>query len=50
VAPAFQFVFFIVGSDPVRFRPMMVPSVLEKFGYTAVIFFGIVDFVLGLAF
>jgi hypothetical protein len=32
---AWQFVFVVVGRDPVRFRPMMLPSVLEKFGYAA---------------
>ncbi len=29
----FQLVFFVIGSDPVRFRPMMIPAVLEKFSY-----------------
>ena len=33
VGLAFQFVFFVIARDPVRFRPMMIPSVLEKFGY-----------------
>ena len=32
---AFQFVFLVIARDPVRFRPMMLPSVLEKFGYFA---------------
>jgi hypothetical protein len=35
VALTFQFVFFVIATDPVRFRPMMIPSVLEKFGYGA---------------
>jgi len=32
---AYQLVFFVIAMDPVRFRPMMIPSVLEKFGYGA---------------
>jgi hypothetical protein len=35
VALAFQFVFFVIATDPARFRPIMIPSVLEKFGYGA---------------
>lgn len=27
------FAFFVIGSDPARFRPMMIPAVLEKLGY-----------------
>jgi hypothetical protein len=33
VALAWQIVFLVIGSDPQRFRPLMVPSVVEKFGY-----------------
>jgi hypothetical protein len=32
VGLAFQFVFLVIARDPVRFRPMMIPSVIEKFG------------------
>jgi len=32
---AFQFVFFVIAKDPVRLRPMMIPSVIEKVGYGA---------------
>jgi drug/metabolite transporter (DMT)-like permease len=32
---AWQFAFFFIARDPVRLRPMMIPSVLEKFGYCA---------------
>jgi hypothetical protein len=32
---AFQIVFIVIARDPVRLRPMMIPSVLEKFGYGA---------------
>jgi len=35
VGLAFQIAFFVIGRDPVRLRPMMIPSVLEKFGYGA---------------
>ncbi len=30
---AWQIAFLIIASNPVRFRPMMIPSVLEKIGY-----------------
>lgn len=33
VTMAWQVAFFVIASDPVRFRLMMIPSVLEKFGY-----------------
>jgi|SRR5208282_6517854 len=32
---AWQFAFLFIARDPVRLRPMMIPSVLEKFGYGA---------------
>jgi hypothetical protein len=35
VGLAFQIVFFVIAQDPVRLRPVMIPSVLEKFGYGA---------------
>jgi len=31
----FQIAFIVIAKDPVRLRPMMIPSVLEKFGYAA---------------
>ena len=38
VGLAFQTVFIVIARDPVRFRPMMIPAVIEKFSYaTAVI-------------
>jgi len=63
-ALAWQVAFFVIGSDPVRFRPLMIPSMLEKFGYGAAVvtlfvqgrmragdlIFGIVDMVFGLLF
>jgi len=33
VALAWQIGFVIIARDPVRFRPMMIPAVVEKFGY-----------------
>lgn len=30
---AWQIAFFIVASNPSRYRPLMIPSVLEKFSY-----------------
>ena len=33
VGLAFQVAFIVIARDPVRMRPMMIPSVLEKFSY-----------------
>jgi hypothetical protein len=33
VALAWQFVFLVIGSNPVRFRPLMLAGILEKLGY-----------------
>lgn len=33
VALAWQFVFLLIGSNPVRFRPLMLAGILEKLGY-----------------
>ena len=33
VALVWQFVYCAIATDPVRFRPMMIPSVLEKVSY-----------------
>ena len=35
VGLAWQIAFLVIARDPVRFRSMMIPSVLEKFGYGA---------------
>lgn len=35
VGLAFQIAFIVIAQDPVRLRPMMIPSVIEKFGYGA---------------
>ena len=33
VALAWQIAFFFIARDPIRLRPMMIPSVIEKFAY-----------------
>src|SRR6188768_1977112 len=64
VAVAWQFAFLVIARDPVRFRPMMIPALLEKatFGLAAVALwlddrladltfvFGLIDLALGLLF
>jgi hypothetical protein len=35
IAVAWQIAFLIVGRDPLRFRPMMIPSALEKLSFAA---------------
>jgi hypothetical protein len=37
VALAFQFVFAVIARDPVRFRPMMIPSIFEKMSYATTV-------------
>jgi hypothetical protein len=42
VALAWQVAFLMIGSNPARFRGLMIPAVLEKFGYVltlAVLYF-----------
>jgi hypothetical protein len=34
-ALAWQIAFLVIARDPVRFRPVMIPSVLEKFSFAA---------------
>ena len=64
VALVFQLVFLIIARDPVRYRAMMIPAILEKasFGVAAIVLFllgripaftlgfGIVDLLLGALF
>jgi hypothetical protein len=33
VALAWQVAFLLIGSDPLRFRALMIPGIIEKFGY-----------------
>lgn len=63
-ALAWQLAFFVIASDPVRFRTLMLPSVFEKLSYGIVVFtlifqdrmrrgdllFGIVDVLFGILF
>jgi len=35
VALAWQIAFLVIGSDPARFRLLMIPGMVEKFGYVA---------------
>jgi hypothetical protein len=33
VAMAWQFAFLVIGSNPMRFRPLMIPGIIEKLGH-----------------
>jgi hypothetical protein len=33
VAMAWQFAFLVIGTSPARYRPLMIPSMIEKFSY-----------------
>ena len=33
LALAWQFAFFFIATDPARFRPLMLPSMFEKFSF-----------------
>jgi hypothetical protein len=35
VALAWQIAFLLIGSDPARYRALMILSIIEKFGYVA---------------
>jgi hypothetical protein len=64
LAVAWQFVFLLIGRDPERFRPLMLPAVLEKLAFgvpaivlylqgrlpVSVLFFGLLDLTLGVLF
>jgi hypothetical protein len=63
-ALAWQIAFILIARDPSRHRPLMIPSVVEKFSYGVAVFvlveqgrmhksdmvFGVVDVVLGVLF
>jgi uncharacterized membrane protein YccC len=63
-ALAWQIAFFFIARDPSRHRPLMIPSVMEKFSYALAVFvlvgqgrmhasdmvFGVVDLLLGILF
>jgi hypothetical protein len=38
LALVWQGAFWIIGSDPVRYRPLMIPAVLEKFTWALTVF------------
>jgi hypothetical protein len=38
VGLAWQVAFLVIASDPVRYRLLMLPAMLEKFGYVATLF------------
>lgn len=37
VALAWQIAFFFIATDPARYRPLLIPSVFEKFSYGATV-------------
>jgi len=37
VAMAWQIAFLVIGSNPARFRPFMIPAMIEKFGYVSLL-------------
>ena len=37
VAMAWQMAFLMIGSDPARFRLLMIPSIVEKLGYVVTV-------------
>jgi hypothetical protein len=39
VAIAWQIAFLIIGSNPARFRTMMIPAIIEKLGYVSTLAF-----------
>jgi hypothetical protein len=38
VALAWQIAFLLIGSNPARFRSLMIPAMIEKFGYVSTLF------------
>jgi hypothetical protein len=37
VTMAWQIAFLVIGSNPARFRLLMIPGIIEKFGYVATV-------------
>ena len=37
VAMAWQIAFLVIGTNPSRFRPLMIPSIVEKLGHVATV-------------
>jgi hypothetical protein len=44
IALAWQFVFLVIGRDPLRYQPLILPSILEKLSYGVAV---IILFLLG---
>ena len=38
VALAWQIAFLLIGTNPARFRSLMIPAMIEKFGYVSTLF------------
>jgi hypothetical protein len=38
VGLAFQIAFLIIGSDPLKYRAMMIPSMIEKFSFAIAVY------------
>jgi hypothetical protein len=38
VTLAWQIAFLIIASDPARYRPLMIPAMIEKFSYALAVF------------
>jgi hypothetical protein len=36
-ALAWQIAFFVIASDPARYRPLMIPSMVERFSYSVAV-------------
>ena len=43
VALAWQVAFLVIGSDPARFRPLMLPAVIEKVTYGASVLWLVIE-------
>jgi len=43
VALAWQVAFLVIGSDPARFRPLMLPAVIEKVTYGAAVLWLVIE-------
>lgn len=37
LAMAWQFAFLVIGSDPMRYRPLIIPSIIEKFSFVVTV-------------
>ena len=37
VAVAFQIVFIVISRDPIKYRPLIIPSIVEKFSFVVAV-------------